>query len=65
MFNAGCFLVPVESATSSRIFATACIGSHETTPVAEGRAPSAKLDLTKMGTQSVVAHAPFGKPPET
>ena len=33
------------------------------TPRASGSAPKATLDLTMMGTQSVVDHAPRGAPP--
>lgn len=70
------------NATSSIVFETACIGSHEVTlvpyvnrlrkwvtlhlltPRASGNAPSVTLDLTIIGTQSVVDHAPRGSPPE-
>jgi hypothetical protein len=38
-------------------------GSHDTVPYASGSAPSATEVLTKIETQSLVAHEPFGTGP--
>jgi hypothetical protein len=43
---------------------TAVMGIHEVLPAESGSAPSAREDLTKIGTQSVIDHEPVGIEPD-